>query len=177
MNFGKWAFWGVTGAFTLFLGAIALWLIASNPIVQMALTSRVSTSQLRSQWSTEGMTSGEYKAFLKKGERIKFSSSVMKYISQESRPSYKNVIETLGPPDDVLDKKRVAQQYGDNSSHDLCIRYKLGLFRLNNQFMMQQICFKEGLATVSYGSGLNKDDPMANFDDTRQGVENLRDIR
>jgi len=133
-----------------------------------------SKEAIKAKWSAEAMTAEQYRKLLESATRLELSASVMHFIEEDPQPTFDEVIDVLGPPDELLDADHIVQQYGNTDDHDRCIRYRLGRSQTApgvtprmDQFMAEQICFKNGRATVAFGMGLDGDDALANFDDTR----------
>ncbi len=165
----------VVVALAVVIGVLA-WQMWSelSPSIRGAFSPPASEEEIKDKWSAQGMTSDEYRRLLESGTRLELSASVMRFTNSEPKPTFERVLSVLGLPDELLGDDRVLEQYGNTEWHDRCIRYRLGRIQtapgvvpIMDQFMMLQVCFKNGKSTVSFASGLENDDPLANFTDTR----------
>lgn len=174
MSIIRWAT-SILVALMLVAVVLVIWRLSDlPPLLRGALLPLATAEAIKTGWSAEGMTSEQYQQLLKSNARLVLSAAVMQFVGAKPKPTFERVVAILGPPDDLLGLERVLEQYGTNEWHDKCIRYRLGrsqtvigdLPKLD-QFLMLQVCFKDGQSTVSYVAGLEDGDPLANLIDTR----------
>ena len=126
--------------------------------------------ELRSVWSSEGRSSAELARALHACDRYRVFDYLQRFLRKGM--DYTEVIETLGPPDDLWPTERLREAHRDSiTAAGACIRYKTGRCRPGTtlvSFEVTEICFHQDRTLAFWsGQGLADQDPMAGYDDTR----------
>ncbi len=152
--------------------ALGLWLM------QQARQSADAAPQiLKQQFSSENLSSNELELVIERGYRAQLWNELSAFF--RTQPTFHQVVEVLGPPDQMLRDDQLARFSGKESlavgAANVLISYKTGLFFLPtgepaDTFSVVRVYFRETAFATWAGAGLYSDDPLATLADSRIDV-------
>ena len=133
---------------------------------------------LRLQFSSEGLSSEQLVAVLKKGYRAGLWDTLALFFA--TKPTYATAIDVLGPPDAELGADEIARERKleklPKGNVNRRVIYKIGHFHpgrleASDDFWLIEIYFRDQEFRTWSGGGFYPNDSLANFKDTRTSAK------